>query len=188
MSSVPFSGIRPFSISFWNCMYAMKPQALIVQKSTIGTPSSFAALTVNDMFPSETTQLTGGTWTELLLLSLESRFRNGSKQFFLVDSQRDGMSCVASAFWSGSLGGRPSGIDSKRKSGKPSREFGPRDLSRRLRLYSVWTKVMWKPLWWRSLANFSIGFMWPCAGHGIHTAWGLFGVCGVNSILGRSLQ
>lgn len=94
--SVPFSGIRPFSISFWNCMYAMKPQALIVQKSTIGTPSSFAALTVNDMFPSETTQLTGGTWTELLLLSLESRFRNGSKQFFLVDSQRDGMSCVRS--------------------------------------------------------------------------------------------
>jgi hypothetical protein len=47
-------------------------------------------------------------------------------------------------------------------------------LSKRLWLYSVLTKVMWKPLKWSSFASFSIGFMWPWAGKGIHTAWGLF--------------
>ncbi|GLT63353.1 hypothetical protein SLA2020_359260 [Shorea laevis] len=47
---------------------------------------------------------------------------------FEVESQRAGMSWLTSA----SEGGRPSGMVSKRKSGKPSRESGPLDLSKRL--------------------------------------------------------
>lgn len=35
----------------------------------------------------------------------------------------------------------------------------------------VLTKVM-KPLEWKSSANFSIGFTWPRAGNGMHTACG----------------
>ena len=74
---------------------------------------------------------------------------------------------------SASLGGRPSGIDSKRKSGKPSRELGPLDLSKRLWLCSVLTKVMKKPLLLSSFAICSSGFTWPWDGYGIHRAWGL---------------
>ena len=36
----------------------------------------------------------------------------------------------------------------------------------------MFTKVIWKPLECRSLANRIMGVTWPCAGNGIHTAWG----------------
>jgi len=55
-------------------------------------------------------------------------FGNGTRQFFEVESFRATMSWLTSA----SEGGRPSGMISKRKSGKPSRELGPLELSKRL--------------------------------------------------------
>ena len=82
----------------------MKPQALVVQKRTSGTPSSSAASRVKLMAPSETMQVTGGTFGEES--RLERSFLNGAKQFFLEESHREGMSWVAST----SEGGRPSGI------------------------------------------------------------------------------
>ena len=36
----------------------------------------------------------------------------------------------------------------------------------------MFTKVIWKPLECRSLANRIMGVTWPCAGNGTHTAWG----------------
>ncbi|GFY91391.1 UDP-glucosyl transferase 85A3 [Actinidia rufa] len=63
------------------------------------------------MTPSDTTHVTGGT-------SLCSSNLNGPKQFFRVESHSTGTSWVAS-WWSG-CGGSPSGIDSKRKSGRSS--------------------------------------------------------------------
>ena len=77
-------------------------------------------------------------------------------------------SCVASALDAG----RPSGMVAKRKPGRPATAAAPRDRTRRQWLYSVLTKVTWKPLAWRIVASFSIGVMWPCAGNGRHTAWG----------------
>ena len=62
---------------------------------------------------------------------------------------------------SSSDGGRPSEMVLNWKEGRSSRELGPRDLTRRLWLNSVLTKVICKPLKQRSFANFSIGFMWP---------------------------
>lgn len=134
----------------------MKAQALVVQKITPGIPSSWAASRLKFMMPSETTQVTGGEFGEEL--SFERRPLKGCKQCFLMDWQRDGI-CWAATL--ASAGGRPSGIILKRKVGRPLRELGPWDLSRRLWINSVLTKVIWKPLKWRSLASFSIGFMWP---------------------------
>lgn len=71
----------------------MKPQALIVQKRTSGRPSSWAASTVKLMTPSDTMQLTGGIFGEEF--SLERRSLKYGRHFVLVDSHRDGMSCVA---------------------------------------------------------------------------------------------
>ncbi|KAK0599151.1 hypothetical protein LWI29_002805 [Acer saccharum] len=60
---------------------------------------------------SDTMQVTGGTFDKHVLLSLERSSLKGAKQVFLVESKREGTSCVASA----SDGGRPSGIVSKQK-------------------------------------------------------------------------
>jgi hypothetical protein len=79
------------------------------------------------MEPSEMIHVTGGTLEVEMSLSLERRLRSGTRQFFEVESQRARMSWLTSA----SEGGRPSGMDSKRKSGKPSRELGPLELSKR---------------------------------------------------------
>ena len=62
-------------------------------------------------------------------------------------------SCVASALDAG----RPSGMVAKRKPGRPATAAAPRDRTRRRWLYSVLTKVMWKPLQWSALASFTIG-------------------------------
>jgi hypothetical protein len=115
----------------------MNPQVLAVQKRTSGMPSSTAASRVKLMTQSETMQVTGGTLDEAVSLSFERRFVKGAKQFFLVETHRDAMSWVAST----SESGRPSGMVSNRKEGRPSRELGPRDLRRRLWLNSVLTKV-----------------------------------------------
>ncbi|KAK7857947.1 hypothetical protein CFP56_015254 [Quercus suber] len=45
----------------------MNPHALVVQKRTSGMPSLAAASRVKLMTPSETMQVTGGTWEEELL-------------------------------------------------------------------------------------------------------------------------
>lgn len=121
----------------------MKPHALVVQKRTSGTPSSCAASSVKLMTPSETMQVTGGT-VPGEQFSLVRRSLKGAKQFFLVEEQREGMFCVVSTF---DVGGRPSGIVSNLNELRPLREWGPPDFSRRLWLNSVFTKVMWKPLW-----------------------------------------
>ncbi|KAF7842632.1 hypothetical protein G2W53_004930 [Senna tora] len=83
------------------------------------------------------------------------RLKKGRKQCLLVESQRAGILCVASML----VRGRPSGMVSNRKPEEPLRAVGPLDLSRRLWLNSEFTKVMWKPLPWRSLASFRNGFM-----------------------------
>jgi hypothetical protein len=53
----------------------------------------------------------------------------------------------------------------------PSSAAAPREARRRRWLNSVLTKVTWKPRAWSSLASFSIGVTWPCAGYGTITAW-----------------
>ncbi|KAK7857952.1 hypothetical protein CFP56_015252 [Quercus suber] len=51
----------------------MNPHALVVQKRTLGTPSSAAASRVKLMTPSETMQVTGGTWEEEVSFSFKRR-------------------------------------------------------------------------------------------------------------------
>ena len=85
----------------------------------------------------ETIQVTGGL-SEVALLSFTKRLENGAKKLFKTDSQREGMSWVALI----SNGGRPSGMVSNRKSGKPSKELGPLDFIKRWCLNSVLIKVM----------------------------------------------
>jgi len=150
---------------FLHSLKLMKAQALWVQKSMLGSPNCWEALIVKDMTPSEKMQVTGGAWE---WLSFEIRLQNGIKQCFLVESQRAGMLWVESML----EGGRPSGMVSNWKFGKPMRALGPLDLTRRWWLKSVLTKVMWKPLLWRSFASLRNGFMWPCDGNGIRTACG----------------
>lgn len=81
-------------------------------------------------------QVTGGEFDEEL--SSERRLQKGAKKLFLMEPHRAGMSWVTLA----SVGGRPSGIDLNLNEGRPSRELGPRDLSKRSWLYSVLTKVI----------------------------------------------
>ena len=90
------------------------------------------------MYPSDKMQVTGGTLEQVVVAALSLSFlrrsQNGvSIMFFMMLSQREGMSWVESA----SDGGRPSGMVSNLKSGKPSCEFEPRDLRKRLWLNSV---------------------------------------------------
>nr|GLL48094.1 hypothetical protein PanWU01x14_244710 [Ipomoea trifida] len=99
-------------------------------------PNSSAAERVKLMTPSETIHDTGGTLDTAVLLSLVSRSLKGPRHVVVVDSHSAGTSWVASA----SEGGRPSGMASKRKDGKPLRESWPLDLRRRLWLNSVLTK------------------------------------------------
>ena len=113
------------------------PHALVVQNKTSGIRSSFAASRVKLMTPSETMHDTVGVGEEGSL-SFVIRSRKGGRQFFGMESQREGMSWVASS----SVGGRPSGMDSKRKFGRLSREEMAPDLRRRLWLKWVLTKVM----------------------------------------------
>lgn len=115
----------------------MKPQALVVQKITSGRPSSWAASRVKFMIPSATMHVTGGEFGEELSFAIRSL--KGARQVFLVDLHSDGMCCVGIF---ASVGGRPSGIVSNLKEGRPSREFGPRDFSRHLWMNSVLTKVI----------------------------------------------
>ena len=142
----------------------MKPHAEAVQSWNPGMPNSLAAFMAKLITPSEIMHVTGGTSEDEPILA--NRSLNGGKQFFRVESQSDGISCDASRSDCGS----PSGMVSNRKSGKPLTAFGPRDRSKRLWLYSVLTKVMWKPLVCRSLVNCSIGVTWPCVGYGTQTA------------------
>ncbi|KAK2972535.1 hypothetical protein RJ640_006601 [Escallonia rubra] len=106
---------------------APKLHALAVQKTTSGTPNSSAAVRVKLITTSETMQVTGGTFDELL--SLKRRSLNGAKQCLLVESQMVRTSGMASV--SLSDGGIPSGIISNRKEERPLSEFCPRDLRRR---------------------------------------------------------
>ena len=118
----------------------MNPQALVVQKRTLGIPSSWDASRVKLMTPSETMAVIGGIFLEQL--SLEIRLLNGAKQFFIVDAHREGMSWVASSTFV--VGGRPSGIVSNLKEWRALGESGvvPQDLRRRFWLNSVFTKVI----------------------------------------------
>ncbi|KAF2291566.1 hypothetical protein GH714_025681 [Hevea brasiliensis] len=99
-------------------------------------PSSCAASRVKLMTPSETMQVTGGTFDEEVSLSLERRSLKGAKQVFLVDWHK-----VVCPGWHQCRLEEAIGDGAKLKEGRPSRESGPRDLRRRLWLYSVLTKV-----------------------------------------------
>ena len=92
---------------------------------------------VNYMKPSKIMQVNGGT-IEVALLSFTRRLENETKKFFVMETQREGMSWVAL----GSDGGRPSGMVSNQKSVKPSKELGPLDFKKRWWLNSMLTKVM----------------------------------------------
>ncbi|PON90933.1 hypothetical protein TorRG33x02_133390 [Trema orientale] len=125
----------PLLRSSSNCRYPMKLQAEAVQNRTSGIPNSLAAFTPKVMIPSTIMQVIGGTSDEHLSLSNSSL--NGPKQFFLVESHSGGTSWVASR----SDGGKPSGMVSNRKSGRPLTESGPLDLIKRPWLNSVLTKL-----------------------------------------------
>ena len=165
---IPSSGMMPLSLSVWSCISPIKLQAEIVKNITIGIPSSWAVVMVNGMKPSEIMQVTGGMF-EVALLSFEMRSEKGAKKFCKRETQREVMSWVMLR----SNGGRLSGMVLNQKLDKPSKELGPLDFRKCWWLNSVLTKVMWKPLCWRSFANFSIAFLWLWIGYGIQTAWGL---------------
>jgi len=84
---------------------------------------------VNVIKVSETIHVTGGPmFEEASCPSFFSTPRNGAKLVFLVFWQRSAWSWVVL----GSDGGRPSGIDSNLKSGKPGRELSPPEFRKRL--------------------------------------------------------
>jgi len=148
-----------------NCKYPIKPQAEAVQNCCSATFNSLATFPANPISPSYIIEVTKGTSSELLSF-FTSSFR-GSKQCLLVASHSAAMLCVASF----SDGGNPSGMVSNWKPGCPLTKSSPRDLTKRLWLNSVFTKVMWKPEQRRSLLSCMKGITWPCAGNGTHTTW-----------------
>lgn len=165
--------MRPFSTRAGMLMRDKNEQALAGQQITLGTASSWAARTVKEaMLPSETKQVTEGMRPSVAeWLSLARRSRKGWRKFFLIESQREGTSWLTSPSASASKGGgRPSGMVSKRKSGEPWRALKLLDLRKRLWLYSVWTKVMRKPLRWSSFASLNNGLICPWSGYGVNTA------------------
>ena len=166
----PLSGMMPLSLRLrvGSCISPNKLQAVIVKNITIGIPSSQVMVMVNGMKLSEIMQVTGGMF-EVALLSFERRSENGAKKFCKMETQREVMSWVTLRL----DGGRLSRMVSNRKSDKPSKKMGPLDFRKCWWLNSVLTKIMWKPLWWRSFENFSIAFMWLWIRYGIQTAWGL---------------
>ncbi|KAJ6700313.1 hypothetical protein OIU79_013362 [Salix purpurea] len=105
----------------------MKLQAEMVKNKAIGIRCISAASIATGMKPSETMQVTGGALEDAESLSLSSSSLNGANKFFMAASKRAATSCVAFSF----EGGRPSGMDSNRKSGKPFMASGPLDLSKR---------------------------------------------------------
>ena len=172
---LPLKGTMPLLRSSSYCKYPMRLQAEAVQNCTCGIPNASAASTAKQLVvASETTQVTGGHPSRGAL-SLSKSSLNGAEQFCLTEAQSGGMSCVAS--WSD--GGRPSGMASKEKPGRPLANSAPPDRIKRRWLNSVLTKVMWKPLECRSLANCMVGLTWPCAGNGTQTAWGFWSQFGL---------
>lgn len=158
----------PFSIRCLMCLLHIKLQAAAVCSSTPGTPIRSAASRAKLISVSVITQLTGRPWW--FNLSISSL--RGAKQLLLVDTHRDLMSCVevpAPHFG----GGRPSGMVANWKSDGGLMAALPRDWRRRLWLYWVRRKVIWKPLTFRIMASLNMGFMWPCAGKGMQIACGL---------------
>nr|POE83046.1 hypothetical protein CFP56_18535 [Quercus suber] len=109
----------------WNltrleCLVLEKPQALGVQKRTHGILNLSAASRVKDIQPAATIVVTGCIFEDEVSLSLVMRPQSGTRQVFGRDSAREGMSWLTYA----SEVGSPSGIVSKLKPGKPSKELG----------------------------------------------------------------
>ena len=99
-------GSKPRSTRWRKFIQLKKPQPLGAQKSTHGIPNLSAASRVKDKQPSETIEVTGGTFEDEVSLSLEMRLQSGNRQVFMVDLTREGMSWLTSA----SDSGRPSGM------------------------------------------------------------------------------
>lgn len=103
-------GTKPLLMSSPRCKQPINPQADAVQNWTPGIPNSSAAFIPKLMIPSDIIKLTLGIVEQVLSLFLISS-NKGPKQFFLVDSHSNRISCVASL----SEGGKPSGIVSNWK-------------------------------------------------------------------------
>ncbi|KAJ0535791.1 hypothetical protein HanOQP8_Chr09g0335811 [Helianthus annuus] len=99
----------------------------------------------------------------------------------LVSRDSISRSLMVSPLASG-LRGTPSGMVSNRKPGEPSRLCGPPDSRRRSWTNSVLTKVIWRPLWWRSSASLSMAFMWLWSGNGITMTCGFFSAVAIESM------
>ncbi|MQM07446.1 hypothetical protein Taro_040286, partial [Colocasia esculenta] len=158
----PLSGTLPLRMSSPPWRVPMKPQALVVQNSTLGTPNA-------QLISPPTTQVMGGNPGDRPNRAISSR--KWTTKSLLRETAKSLMYCMPSR----PDRGRPSGIASTRKPStpaKPSKGSGAPELSRRWLLYWVMTKLMRNPLEWRSLARWSMGFMWPGVGQGTMTAWG----------------
>ena len=77
---IPLSGMIPLSLGERSCIKPIKLQAEIVKNITIGIPSSWAAVMVNGMKPSEIIQVTGGFF-KVAPLSFTRRSENGARSF-----------------------------------------------------------------------------------------------------------
>lgn len=100
---IPLSGTCPLLMSSRQCTKAIKPQAPAGQNTTPGMPRSSAISNVKVIVPSETMEVTRGSFDEQL--SFVIRSRNGAPHFSIADSQIARMSCI---------GGSPSKASSHR--------------------------------------------------------------------------